>query len=213
MNSHRRDSHRKRALLPTLAAAALLVPLTAGAYGSGDKEAATSKAKTEDTKPLLTEEARDTANDIRIHVALETKFAQSDQLSALAISTDVMHGVVHLDGRVDTEAKKELATQLAKSVEGVQGVRNDLKVTGGEPGMLEKMQDTAADAALTTRVKTRLLASSNTSGLAIDVSTRDDVVVLAGTVGSETERELAELIAANTSGVADVRNELRVSNN
>lgn len=158
----------------------------------------------------MTESAQGTAQDIRMHVALEAKLAQSDELSALAIGTDVKDGVVHLEGKVDSDARKELATELAKSVDGVKSVRNDLQVVGDEPGLLEKMQQAAGEGALTARVKTRLLASQNTSGLDIDVSTEDDVVTLEGEVGSETERELAELIAANTAGVAQVRNKLDV---
>lgn len=211
MKTNRRNSHPMRALLPSLAAAALLVPMAAGAY---DTEAKKDKTKEKEmrSEQTMTDQARDTANDIRMHLALETKFAQSDELSALAISTDVTHGVVHLKGDVETDAKKEMATELARSVDGVKSVKNELRVTGGEPGALERMQATAGDVALSTRVKTRLLASSNTSGLAINVSTDDKVVMLEGEVDSETEKELAELIAANTSGVVDVRNQLRISN-
>lgn len=209
MNTNHRNSYRMRTLLPSLAAAALLVPFAASAYDSDSKK---SKSRDSSSEQTMTDKASDAASDMRMHIALETKFAQSDELSALAISTDVTHGVVLLKGEVETDARKEMATELARSVDGVKSVKNDLKVTGGEPGMLERMQDTAGDAALTTRVKTRLLASSNTSGLAIDVSTDDDVVMLEGEVDTETEKELAELIAANTSGVADVRNELQINN-
>jgi hyperosmotically inducible periplasmic protein len=212
MKTNRNHSSRMRNLLPSLAAAALLVPFSAGAYDSDSKKSKSKESKEARSEQTMTDKAKDTASDIRMHLALETRFAESDELSALAINTDVTHGVVHLRGEVETEDRKEMATELARSVDGVKSVRNDLTVIGGEPGMLERMQDTAGDAALTTRVKTRLLASSNTSGLAINVSTDDDVVMLEGEVDSETERELAELIAANTSGVADVRNELRINN-
>lgn len=212
MKYNRNHSYRMRTLLPSLAAAALLVPFSAGAYDSDSKKSKSKEDKEARSEQTMTDKAKDTASDIRMHLALETKFAASDELSALAISTDVAHGVVHLKGEVETEARKEMATELARSVDGVKSVRNDLKVTGGQPSMFDRMQDTAGDAALTAKVKTRLLASSNTSGLAINVSTDDDVVILEGEVDSETERELAELIAANTPGVADVRNELNIDN-
>ncbi len=212
MKYKRNHSYRMRTLLPSLAAAALLAPFSAGAYDAGSKDARSKESSEVRTEQTLTEKARDAASDVRVHVALESRFAQSDELSALAIDTDVKDGVVHLKGEVDSAARKEMATELARSVDGVKSVRNDLKVTGGQPGMLDRMQDTAGDAALTARVKTRLLASNNTSGLAINVSTDDDVVILEGEVDSETERELAELIAANTPGVADVRNQLKIDN-
>lgn len=158
----------------------------------------------------IAETVRDTAADVRIHLALETKLAASDTLSAFEIDTDVKDGVAYLKGTVESEARKELAAELARSVEGVRTVRNGLVVDGGEPGVLEQMQDTARDAALTTRVKARLLASDNTSGLAISVNSEDGVVTLGGAVASEAEKELAEVIAANTGSVAEVRNKIHL---
>ena len=186
-------------LLTSLVAAALVLPFTAGAAQSGGEQ-------------TLMERASDAGTDIRIHLELEAELAQSDALSALEIGTDVQDGVVHLNGAVDTGARKELAGELAKSIQGVTSVKNELEVVGEEPGILERIQESASEGALTARVKTRLLASRNTSGLKIDVSTDGDVVTLNGDVNSETERDLAGLIAGNTAGVAEVRNELKVAN-
>lgn len=186
------------ALLMSLILAALALPYSAGAAGSGGEQA-------------LMERASDASTDVRIHLELEAALAQSDELSALEIGTDVQDGVVHLSGAVETGARKELAAELAKSIQGVTSVQNALEVVGEEPGILERMQESVGEGALTARVKTRLLASRNTSGLKIDVSTDGDVVMLDGAVSSETERELAGLIAANTAGVAEVRNELNVT--
>lgn len=186
------------ALLMSLVLAALALPYSAGAAGSGGEQ-------------TLMERASDAGTDVRIHLELEAALAQSDELSALEIGTDVQDGVVHLSGAVETGARKELAAELAKSIQGVTSVQNALEVVGEEPGILERMQESVGEGALTARVKTRLLASRNTSGLKIDVSTDGDVVMLDGAVSSETERELAGLIAANTAGVAEVRNELNVT--
>lgn len=200
--------HLKRgSLLVSIAAAAMLVPLSAAANDHSGDKSMKEQAKT------LTERAGDMGSDIRMHVAIETAFARSDELSALSISTDVSDGAVRLKGEVETNAQKELATELAKSVDGVKSVRNDIKVTDGDPSIAERIGQGASDAALTARVKTRLLASNNTSGLSVRVSTDDEIVTLSGEVESDTERELAELIAANTSGVAKVNNELKVAKN
>jgi hyperosmotically inducible periplasmic protein len=210
MHSKRRSTST---LLVTFAAAVMLAPLSASAYDrsgdkSGDKYA--DKTATERLKDM-TEGVSDTASDVRMHLAIETSFARSDELSALSINTDVKDGAVHLEGEVETDAQKELAAELAKSVEGVKSVRNDLEVKQGDPSLAERVSQGASDMALTARVKTRLLASDNTSGLAIKVSTDDSVVILEGEVESDTERELAEMIAANTSGVEEVENKLRVA--
>jgi osmotically-inducible protein OsmY len=192
--------------LLSVAAAALLVPASTIAHESRGGDDATMKSEAKD----MAKDTKDAASDLATHVKLETKLAASGELSALAINTDVKDGVVHMKGEVETDAQKEMATQMAKSIEGVKSVKNELKITDKEPGMLESMRDSAGDAALTAKVKTRLLASDNTSGLAINVTTEDDVVVLSGEVDSETERELAVLIAGNTSGVEDVRDNLRI---
>jgi hyperosmotically inducible periplasmic protein len=195
-------------LTVSIAAAALLLPLSASAYESRDSK---DQAVGEQAREIA-DKAGDTASDIRMHLAIETKLALHDELSALMIDTDVKDGEVRLQGEVKSSTERELAEELAKSVEGVKSVRNDLEVKGDEPTLAERLMDGASDAALTTRVKSRLLASSNTPGLAISVTTDNSIVTLSGEVESDTERELAELIAANTSGVEGVRNDLRIGN-
>jgi osmotically-inducible protein OsmY len=64
------------------------------------------------------------------------------------------------------------------------------------------------DATTTAQVKTRLIGNGHISAADINVDTRDSVVRLSGKVGSDTERQLAEFIARNTSGVLAVSNEL-----
>lgn len=59
-------------------------------------------------------------------------------------------------------------------------------------------------------MKSRLLLSDNTSGLAINVDTSDSIVTLQGDIDSDTERELAGLIAGNTPGVSEVKNKLKL---
>jgi len=157
-------------------------------------------------------QAGDAASDMRMHMALEMKLATNDQLSAMMINTDVKDGVAHLEGEVGTDAQREMAGELALTVDGVKSVMNDLQVNADAKPLGERLAESVDDAALTARVKSRLLASENTSGLQIDVDTNDSIVTLSGQVESETARELAELIAANTPGVSSVRNELNAGN-
>tara|TARA_R110002049_G_scaffold78774_15_gene200569 strand:- start:4906 stop:5208 length:303 start_codon:yes stop_codon:yes gene_type:complete len=66
------------------------------------------------------------------------------------------------------------------------------------------------DAALTANVKTRLLASKETSGLAIKVETFKGTVQLSGFVDSAEERQRAGEIASAVKGVVRVENKLSV---
>jgi osmotically-inducible protein OsmY len=62
------------------------------------------------------------------------------------------------------------------------------------------------DAALTARVKTRLMADSRVGALDIDVGGQNGIVTLKGSVKDEQEKAAAEEVARATEGVADVVN-------
>ena len=208
---------RRRSTLLLSCAAAMLLPLYACAEDSATYTATAEKSEDKSATESVKETTRDAmdragdaASDMRMHLALESKLAQTDQLSALAINTDVKDGVARLEGEVERDSQRELATEIAESIDGVTAVNNELQVTGEQANLGDKIAEGMSDAALTAKVKSRLLASDNTSGLAIDVDSSDDTVTLSGEVESETERELAVTIAANTAGVKDVRDNLSI---
>jgi hyperosmotically inducible protein len=68
----------------------------------------------------------------------------------------------------------------------------------------------AKDAAITTAVKSKLLADPDVGGLKIDVDTRGGVVTLTGTVASRAEADQAVKIARGTDGVDRVMDNLKV---
>lgn len=67
------------------------------------------------------------------------------------------------------------------------------------------------DSVLTTRVKAKFAEHRTVSALALSVETFKGVVQLSGVAKSVEERELAEKLARETSGVVSVRNDIRVS--
>ena len=129
---------------------------------------------------------------------IETAFVLNGLLNPFAITTDVDNGVVHLTGIVKDDVHRDLAGEVARGVDGVMSVKNDLGVDA------ERAKATAAerasgkrdfgswvdDATTTARVKSRLLANTNTEGLKIDVDTKDDVVTLSGRVKSGKRNRL-----------------------
>ena len=68
--------------------------------------------------------------------------------------------------------------------------------------------EVVGDAAITSAVKSKLLADKATGGLKIDVDTNDGVVTLSGTVHSAAERNEAVRLARTTKGVKTVSNKL-----
>ena len=150
---------------------------------------------------------------------LEAVYALNRHLSAFAITTEVENGIVHLTGNVESDIDRDLAAELAKGIEGVVEVDNDLEISADARDAAAPSSSSDSDrsfgvwlddATTTATVKSRLLANPNTGGLQIDVDTRGDVVTLTGEVGSEEEKALAEELARNTGDVKDVRNQLIV---
>ncbi|HJV94876.1 MAG TPA: BON domain-containing protein [Albitalea sp.] len=83
------------------------------------------------------------------------------------------------------------------------------------PGCAVKRgQETAGayvdDAAITTSVKARFVENKDVDAAAIKVETLNGTVMLSGFAKSEKERETAEDITRNVSGVKAVKNEIAV---
>jgi len=67
-----------------------------------------------------------------------------------------------------------------------------------------KVADAISDTTLTAKVKTALVTEPGIKSTAIEVTTKDAVVTLTGTVESSTERAKARMIAENVQGVKNV---------
>ena len=74
----------------------------------------------------------------------------------------------------------------------------------------EKAGDKIDDAALTTKVKTALMAEPGLRSLEINVDTRDNIVTLNGTVDSQEKKQRAMQIAQKVEGVKSVSDNLVV---
>lgn len=69
---------------------------------------------------------------------------------------------------------------------------------------------TADPATLSTQVKERLAADSDTKDLKLSVEVSGEVVTLTGNATTEIEKEKAEQIASHTEGVTRVVNNIKV---
>ena len=155
------------------------------------------------------------AKDAWIDGRLESAYALNQHLRVCDIATDIDKGVVILTGQVQSDIDRDLAGELARGIDGVVKVNNQLTIAvdahvtprKGEERSLGVWID---DVTTTARVKSKLLANPNTKGEQIDVDTRSDVVILSGEVASTDEKSLAEELARNTGYGKDVRNELIV---
>lgn len=74
----------------------------------------------------------------------------------------------------------------------------------------DKAGNAISNAALTTAVKTKLLAADDVAGTKIDVDSSNGVVTLSGTVRTAAERTRAVAIAKGTDGVKSVVDKLKI---
>jgi len=129
--------------------------------------------------------------------------------------------VVTLAGPVDSPATKAHAVTIAKGVEGVKKVVDNLtvapaSVAAAQPAAPEAAPGTTTttaptDTAITQAVKEKLLLQPETASGNIAVDTHDGVVTLTGTVKSPEEKEQVIQTARNTQGVQRVEDKLSVS--
>ncbi|AVO42425.1 BON domain-containing protein [Simplicispira suum] len=68
------------------------------------------------------------ADDASITARISAELAKDPDLSAIKIDVDTKAGAVRLSGPAPSEAAKDRATSLAKSIEGVTSVNNELVV-------------------------------------------------------------------------------------
>ena len=123
------------------------------------------------------------------------------------IDVEVFKGRVQLNGFVRSEAMRTQAVKLARAVNGVVAVDNNLKLKQAGERTDGEVVD---DATLTASVKSALASDTRTNALRINVETRDSVVLLAGFVNTADGRTAAGEVARGVTGVTRVDNQLAV---
>lgn len=145
---------------------------------------------------------------------IEGAYLFNTNLNPLDIDVEVHGSKAILKGYVDSNVSKSLAREIAMSIDGIDDVDNQLKVDADRATQAEKAKQgllaDVSDATITVKVKSKLLANTEVSGLAVDVSTDNREVTLSGKVNNDAERDLVYYIARNTEGVRTVNNKLEI---
>jgi osmotically-inducible protein OsmY len=81
-----------------------------------------------DTLERKADQAGQAIGDAAITTSVKGKYLIDDTLKGLQIEVNTDQGVVKLTGSVQNDTAKELATQIAQTVEGVVSVDNQLTV-------------------------------------------------------------------------------------
>jgi hyperosmotically inducible periplasmic protein len=183
------------------------LPLSAGAADKADKT-----GKTEGTMDKMENKAKDATHEATGAVSdswltSKTKIAlfADDRVKGKDVRVETQGGQVFLRGKVDSEEAKNASAEIAKGVEGVKSVKNDLQVVA--PAARKAVQTN--DKQITKAVETSFGKDAQLKK--IDVRTDAGVVVLSGEVPNITVSAKASEMAHRVEGVKSVKNELRVA--
>jgi osmotically-inducible protein OsmY len=147
-------------------------------------------------------------HDAQVTAGVQSKFFVDDRLRGRRIEVETQQGVVTLQGTVASENERAQALFLARTAEGVQRVEDHLAVdaslvSGGQAPV-------ATDDVLVTTIQSEFFLDDAVKHASIEVSAKDGVVLLQGTVPTETARQHAIAIARTTEGVVQVVDRLVV---
>ena len=67
-------------------------------------------------------------DDSVITSKVKAKLLEDKEVSGLAVNVETFKGVVQLSGFVKSEAERQKAVQLARSVGGVKDIKNDIRL-------------------------------------------------------------------------------------
>jgi hyperosmotically inducible protein len=171
-------------------------PLTAGAADTADKAKEQAQTTTQEAKTMVTDS----------WVTSKTKISlfADERVKGTQVSVDTTKGVVHLRGKVDSAEAKSAAGEIAKGIDGVKSVKNDLQVVAPTA---RKAVD-ANDKDIAKAVESRMSKDANLKK--VDVRTDGGVVTLTGEVPSIMVAAKASEQARMVPGVKSVKNELTV---
>ena len=145
-------------------------------------------------------------------VGLEVQAQLRQQVPITNFSSQIQRGVVTLRGTAHTEAERQQAELLARQINGVTTVQNEIVVDAGRAAAVDN-NHSDVDSSLEAAVRANLRTEPRLASSGIEVMTRSNIVTLTGVVRTNEDRELAARLAGQTREVAEVRNRLVVSGN
>ncbi len=145
-------------------------------------------------------------DDSMIASTIKTRMIADDFVKARHIDVDVLNGVVYLIGVVESASQRRMAADIARGVEGVRHIHNQLSVGSTSAGQIFD------DAVLTSRIKTELIRTSDISSTNVDVDTVNGVVTLTGIVSSVAEKNKILYTVQKISGSHPIQDNISVRN-
>lgn len=108
---------------------AAVIAVTLGLVGLPLTAMAESAATT--TAKEVKSDTQRFASDVTVTSKVKAALIREKDLSAMDVNVETQNGVVQLSGFVDTKDQQERAEKVAKSINGVKEVKNDLRLKSG----------------------------------------------------------------------------------
>jgi len=144
-------------------------------------------------------------DDSTITGKINMAFLDDPLIQTLEIDVDTVEGNVILTGVVGSNIEVNRAIEIAKGVEGVNKVIDNLQVG------TKTMGQSFNDKVLGTKIKAKLFAEPNIHSLNIDVDVERSVVTLTGKVDTTANKNRIIEIARTTNGTVKVIDNLTVA--
>jgi hyperosmotically inducible periplasmic protein len=145
--------------------------------------------------------ARDTgASDTWITTKVKLALLADNRVSGFATDVDTRSGVVTLSGKVDEQSNKSAAEEVAKGIDGVKGVNNQIQVVPDA----KRSQVNAADDKIEDAIKKAMDADANLKGLGLRADSNAGVVTLDGSVDTQDQLVNAAQAIRKILGVKSV---------
>jgi osmotically-inducible protein OsmY len=165
-------------------------------------------------------------DDAVLTATIKTRMTADGRISPTRVNVDTLNGEVTLKGEVPTQEEKDAAEEVARKVEGVTNVSNQITVNPATAGsgvpsgnemkrqaekaasdLGQEVKKEASKAILLGEIKARLTAAGY-SDISVDVD--QGVVTLKGEAPSEKDRIAVEAIVEKIEGVVKVNNQVGV---
>src|SRR5215813_12647254 len=156
-------------------------------------------------------------DDAMLTARIKTRMTADGRISPTRVNVDTLNGDVTLKGEVPTQEEKDAAEEVARRVEGVKSVSNQITVNPAVAGsgvpsgnemkqqaekavgeLGEEVKKGAGKAFLLGEIKTRLAAAGYSN---IEVGADQGVVTLKGEAPSDKDRIAVEAIVQKIEGV------------
>ena len=183
--------------------------LTAIGVATGLGLCLVANAATSDTGPTAHSDSVGAAiSDSAITTKVKANFLGDDRLKGSHIKVTTTNGVVTLTGSATGSDSKAAAEELAKNVDGVKSVDDELTTAASHGSMhraVAKSERVGSDSWITTKVKSEIMADSVSKGFKVSVKTVNGVVMLSGVLPNDDAVAHVKDLAEKVEGVKSVK--------